>query len=444
VQADLLSDSDLVRDAQRRAERLGRPVLVSVTRPIGAFDALLEFERDQSDERLIWQAPGGESMLGLGAAHVIDVHGSDRFADARRAWSVLLADAAIDDPARVQWTGPLALGGFNFDPLRPRTALWSGFPDGRLVVPERLYVQRDGRAWLTTNCVVGATAPRLAAEHRPVAAEPDLDAHEWRALVESVTRGIRDGHLGIDKVVLARSTTVQVEAAFDTAAVLRRLVNAYPTCTIFGVVHGQSSFVGATPERLVALHDGVAVTAALAGSTRRGATPEHDHALGEALLRDPKERAEHAYVVSALRAGLSEVSSRLVADAEPRLRRLANVQHLWTPIRANVASATSILDLLQRLHPTPAMGGFPTQPALHLIRERERLDRGWYASPIGWVNRDGEGEFVVGIRSALLCDRTATLFAGCGIVADSEPGAEFAELGWKLRPMLAALGIPER
>jgi salicylate biosynthesis isochorismate synthase len=188
----------------------------------------------------------------------------------------------------------------------------------------------------------------------------------------------------------------------------------------------------------------VAVTAALAGSTPRGATPDEDARLGQALLDDPKERAEHDYVVQAIREGLIDVSSRLVADAEPRLRRLANVQHLWTPVRAEVGRDTSVLDIVARLHPTPAVGGFPRPAAMTLIREREQLDRGWYAGPIGWLNRAGEGEFVVGLRSALLRERTATLFAGCGIVAGSEPAAEFAELGWKLRPMLAALGVDER
>jgi isochorismate synthase len=385
--------ADLARDS--RPEKDAPPVLVSVTRPIAPFDPRLEFERATASERLFW------------------------------------------------WTGPLALGGFSFDPLRPPTAVWSGFPDARLVVPQRTYVQRDGRAWLTTNRVVGADPLPHGADEPRSTAEPGLAADEWQALVESTARGIRARQLGVEKVVLARSSTFEVETAFDPGQAVRRLADAYPTCTTFGMVHGNSSFVGATPERLVALHDGAAVTAALAGSTRRGATPDEDRALGEALLRDPKERAEHAYVVEALRSGLSDVSCRLVADAEPRLRRLANVQHLWTPVRASVAPSTSILDLIERLHPTPAMGGFPTPPALQLIRERERLDRGWYAAPIGWLNRAGEGEFVVGIRSALLREHTATLFAGCGIVADSEPAAEFAELGWKLRPMLAALGIVE-
>jgi salicylate biosynthesis isochorismate synthase len=441
VQADVLRDTSLVRKATRRVDELGRPVLVSVSQELTPHDLLLEFERDHSSERLVWLGPGGESMLGLGAAHVIEVHGPDRFAQARRAWARLIADAVIEDVAGI---GPMALGGFSFDPRRARTSLWNGFADGRLVIPQRLMLQRGGRAWLTTNGVIGsapAAVPRL--EHW-TDTEAELDPDAWQALVADVAGGIKNGQLGIDKVVLARRATTHSNSEFKSADVLRRLASAYPTCTVFGVAHGDATFVGATPERLVALHGGVAVTAALAGSTGRGATPEDDRALGESLLRDTKERAEHEFVVRALRAGLSDVSTRIVADAEPRLKQLPNLQHLWTPMRAEVPSSTSILDLVERLHPTPAMGGFPTQPALDLIRTRERLDRGWYAGPIGWLNAAGEGEFVVGIRSALLRGREASLFAGCGIVADSEPAAEYAELGWKLRPMLAALGVEDR
>jgi isochorismate synthase len=439
VQPDVRRDSTMLREAATRAERLGRPVLASVSRPAAPQDVLFELEHDRSTDRLAWLAPGGERILGLGAAHVIEVHGPTRFADAAGAWSQLVSDAIIDAPHGA--AGPIALGGFSFDPLRTCTSLWSGFPDGRLVVPERLFVQRGERAWLTTSAVVGAPSSSIVPD--AAEAETDLDADAWQALVASVAAGIRTGGLGVDKVVLARTSRFRADRELDTAHVLRRLASAYPTCTVFGICHVDAAFVGATPERLVALHNGVAVTAALAGSTGRGSNPDEDRALGEALLHNAKERAEHDFVVRAMRAGLSEMSNRVVADVEPRLKQLPNLQHLWTPMRADVPPSTSILDLVERLHPTPAMGGFPTQPALDVIRERERLDRGWYAGPVGWLNAAGEGEFVVGIRSALLRGRDATLFAGCGIVADSEPAAEYAELGWKLRPMLAALGIGE-
>jgi isochorismate synthase len=373
----------------------------------------------------------------LGAAHVISTDATDRFTAAGKAWAELLEDAEIDDPEGLLWTGPLLLGGFRFDPRRPSTALWAGFDTDRLVLPERLYVLNGRSAWQTTNRVVGGLdAAKPAAVALPKAAR-GLTPHAWQALVGTVARGIRRRELGLDKVVLARTETVH--GAFDIQTIARRLASAYPTCTIFALGHADATFVGATPERLVGVCAGLATTMALAGSIGRGSTDAQDQALGQALLNDPKERSEHSFVVNALREGLAEVSSRVIADAEPRLRKLPNLQHLLTPVHGRLGEGRTILDVVERLHPTPAVGGSPREPALTLIREREQLDRGSYAGPIGWLNRAGEGEFVVGLRSALLRGQDATLFAGCGIVADSDPRAELAESNWKLQPMLAAL-----
>jgi isochorismate synthase len=261
----------------------------------------------------------------------------------------------------------------------------------------------------------------------------------WRALVAAMARGIRHGQLGVEKVVLARAE--RVSASVDPATALARLAHEYPSCTIFAIGHGDGVFLGATPERLVQLRGGVAATMALAGSVGRGADPAADADLAARLLASPKDRAEHAIVVRAQRSALTEVCTSVVADAEPHVRKLSNVQHLLTPIRGQLRPDRGIFDLLERLHPTPAVGGFPRQRALELIRQHEQLDRGWYAGPIGWVNRAGEGEFVVAIRSALLRGKSATLFAGCGIVGDSDLTGEYAESKWKLRPMLAALGV---
>jgi isochorismate synthase len=381
-------------------------------------------------------------MVGLGAAHVVTIdNASDRFAAASRAWSELLEDAVVDDSAGLLWTGPLLLGGFRFDPLQPRTELWSGFGGDRLVLPAQLFVVRRGAAWLTTNRLIGAHPQLTRAERDLAPARTGLPAHEWQALVGAVAHGIRAHDLGVDKVVLARTRTIEREAAFEPTDALRSLAAAYPTCTVFGIAHAEACFVGATPERLVGVTAGLATTMALAGSIGRGQTALEDQALGQALLSDAKERSEHEFVVNALRAGLDQVSTRVIADAEPRLRKLANVQHLLTPVHGQLAPGRGILDVVERLHPTPAVGGVPSERALALIRARENLDRGWYAGPIGWVNRAGEGEFVVGIRSALLRGAEATLFSGCGIVADSNPSAELTESTWKLRPMLSALGI---
>ena len=241
--------------------------------------------------------------------------------------------------------------------------------------------------------------------------------------------------------MLARSVRVSGHEAFDIPATLLRLRKSYPGAHIFAIQRGDRYFVGATPERLVCGVDGQIQTMALAGSARRGATQEEDERLGrEELLNNPKNQAEHAVVVTTIRNALARLCSRVwVADA-PHLLKLKNIQHLETPIIGDLLPGHSILEAIEDLHPTPAVGGYPRLPALAAIRSMERLDRGWYASPIGWIGMSGNGEFAVALRSALVDEANATLFAGCGIVADSNPESEYQESCLKLQVMLRGLG----
>ena len=209
---------------------------------------------------------------------------------------------------------------------------------------------------------------------------------------------------------------------------------------MFAVARGDECFLGASPERLVRLrHSNVRATC-LAGSIARGATPEQDRQLGEDLLASDKDRAEHAFVVRAICDELVELCDGRISTGPLSLMKLRNIQHLFTPIVGRVESGRNILDLVERLHPTPAMGGTPREPALEMIRRYEGMDRGWYAAPVGWMDARGEGEFAVAIRSALLRGSAAALFAGCGIVVGSDPEREYAESCLKLRPMLSVLG----
>jgi len=413
---------------QRSQRLVSSPHAVPLADPIETFAAAAH-----AHTRTLWLQPAtGEAMVGIGAAAEL----SGYLQHVASAWRQLIGEARVDSADGI---GPRLLGGFCFDPFAPASVLWEGFDTGRMVLPERMLTVRRGQAWLTANEVaMPSVAPRELHSPPP---RMGLAPAAWQALVARVARGIGSGRLGATKVVLARTHQVRLRKTLD--AILRKLAADYPACTIFAMATGDACFLGATPERLVALHDGTATTMALAGSGPRGATPEQDCVLGQRLLADPKERTEHAVVVDAVREGLAEVSTRVVADVEPRLHKLANVQHLVTPIRAQVQPGRGVLDLVERLHPTPAVGGYPRQRALEVIREAEGLDRGWYAAPLGWVDAQGQGEFVVGLRSALLRGDVATLFAGCGIVADSDPATELAEAGWKLRPMLSALGVQE-
>jgi isochorismate synthase len=424
--------------------------------PIGLF-----VRASGEASRALWLRPSSnQALVSLGSAWSFAGGGAERFALAADAWRQLVADALVEGASPA--AGPRLLGGFSFDvdlrsgpgygsdaaPAIDDASLWAGFPSGQLTLPERLFTFTADEAWLTTNRVADPRQ-QLASTHRqsdaavqlprdPAEPHLGLEPVAWQGLVGAVAGRIRE-HPRLRKVVLARACQAQPTRTLEDA--LRTLAADYPSCAIFAFAHGDACFLGATPERLIALNDGVATTMALAGSAPRGATPQEDHALAERLRTDPKELGEHAVVVAEVRDGLAQVCTRVMLDAQPCIEKLSNVQHLFTSIRAEVRPGHTILDLVERLHPTPAVGGFPRVDALDVIRRDEGLDRGWYAGPIGWVDAEGNGEFVVGLRSALVRGSTATLFAGCGIVADSQPATEYAEWGWKLRPMLNALGV---
>lgn len=458
-------------EAAARARQVGQPVIASHSQPAPAWwhaDPVAFFARGavSHDYRAYWERPAqGTAFAGLGAARVIRCDGPDRFAAAATAVRADLAMAAYDEselPARPA-SALVYLGGFAFDPDRARASDWAGYPDGLLVLPRLLLVVRDEAATLTVNALIApgsdgvveaaaalrdlaALTAAPAAGHNSwrqpagVVEASDLpSAEDWQASVRVTAADVRAGQF--EKVVLARTLQVRADTPFDQASALRALRTAYPSAYIFAVAVRNHCFLGATPELLVQLRGRDVATTCLAGSTARGATPGEDERLARVLLESTKNRVEHQIVVRYIQEALAPLCDELQANAAaPRLMRVRNVQHLYTPVRGRLNADRSILDLIARLHPTPAVGGFPRDAALAAIRAREPFDRGWYAGPVGWLDRDG-GEFAVGIRSALLADDRATLYAGGGIVASSDPAAEYAETDWKFKPMLAALGV---
>ena len=447
----------------QQAQRSGRTTLVSMVLRAPQCDPLDFFARGVSlaDERFFWSNPGAEyAIAGVDTAWTLTLAGSGRFTDAAAAWHDLCAEALIDDPFAVAGSGPLLMGGFSFDPQRPAQPLWQGYPDGLLVLPRYLLTSADGAAWLTINTVFEPdSAPALAADivariyelfdGDPLSAslspaggirhgEDVMPAEQWKAIVRQVEQNMQRGDLG--KVVLARQYRVEGRTVFDPALVVDRLRADYADCFAFAVARGDRCFLGASPERLVRLRDGAVRATCLAGSIARGTSAEQDQHLGAELMSSAKDRAEHEFVVHAICAALADICADQMTAGPLALMKLRNVQHLFTPIVGRVAVGCDILDLVARLHPTPAMGGVPREPALEIIRRFEGMDRGWYAAPVGWMDSRGEGEFAVAIRSALLQGAEATLFAGCGIVVGSDPDREYAESRLKLRPVLAALG----
>jgi isochorismate synthase len=454
--------------AQARAQR--GPVLVSLTERIPWQNAVAFFEqgRELAAERVFWEQPSaGWALAGVGAAQTFTATGPDRFARVDAAWRDLLAGARLTGADPAAGAGPVLLGGFGFDPARPATALWHGFPEALLVLPRFLLRSTATESWLTTSVLLwpdsdpAAEAGTLAHERTwllstepgvpsagydaesiriPPSALPTRDARPveaWAATVAAAAADVRAGDLA--KVVLAREVIVEGPQPFAAGPALRYLRGAYPNCYVFAVARGDRCFLGASPERLVRAAGGQVQVTCLAGSTARGATPDEDERLGTGLLASAKNRHEHAVVAAMLQEALAEQCLDVVMPAAPQLLKLANVQHLYTPVTARLAAGGRLLDLVARLHPTPAVGGTPRPAALAWIRAHEGLDRGWYAAPVGWLDAQGDGEFVVALRSGLIDGATAHLFAGCGIMGDSDPAAEVAESRLKLRPMLAAL-----
>ncbi len=462
---DLLDEPSLralLLSGYERARARGQPVLVSRVIPLPPTDPLAFYARAAvaSRIRLFWSSPHGEqALVGVGQAWALAVGGPRRFTRAAAVWQARVDGAVVEGPTDAPATGPLLLGGFAFDPRRPSTGAWAGFPDGLLTLPRFLLTATPGAAWLTLNAVMRPDRPieveaRALRRLRAVLAAPDaaprapdppgpltlLDccpSTEWMAIVRSAVDRIRRGEF--EKVVLALSRRVRAAAPFRPARILARLRADYPSCYLFAFGRADRCFLGASPEQLVRLAGGIVHTVCLAGSIGRGATPEEDVRLGESLLASPKNRAEHAIVVRGIRSLLTAAGVTLDPPGPPALLKLPTIQHLLTPIAGRLDAPRSILELVEFLHPTPSVGGQPRAMALRFIRDYEGLDRGWYAGPVGWLDARGEGEFAVAIRSALLHGREATLFAGCGIVADSDAELEYAEVGLKLRPLLAAL-----
>jgi isochorismate synthase len=406
----------------------------------------------------LWLQPRrGFSLLGIGEAWAArPAAGPHRFSAASAAWSALLAGSLIESRDAPRGAGPLLLGGFSFDDAPATSALWQGFEPACLVLPSLLLTSSADGAWLTLSWRVGVSPdPASVAQAwealaqaagefeaapagslRVVGHRPEPAA--WRDSVSRLAGAVGRGRL--DKAVLARRVDVVASSPIDVSTVLGRLATSAPESTLFAVLRGGRCFMGATPEQLVSLRGRELRTVAMAGSTRRAADTAADDVLADELLNSDKDREEHAVVVAMLREALAPVVDRLDVAARPAVIRLRHVQHLVTPISGRLRDDADVLTLVERLHPTPAVGGTPRQLALELIAEEEQLERGWYAAPLGWMDRHGDGEFVVALRSGVVHGREASLFAGCGIVADSDPEREWDESSAKLQALGSALG----
>jgi isochorismate synthase len=482
--------------AGRTGERSFAAVTVPISAEIDVAAAVLGSRR-ADDRWFCMEQPDrdGYAVCGLGVAAGVEADGSGRFravAEACRAYAGrTFADDPGEDPARPSGAGPVFLGGFAFAHEGGRAPEWGTLAPAQLILPEISFARGRGEARMTVTVAVdppdaptagrsragdargaaGSTrASRLDPAHDAVAIAAELlerarervdslwpapmplfdpdparrptvagaapAAHYEEAVQRAVER-IRSGAL--EKVVLAREVRVHAPGSIDPAPILDALRGAFPGCYCFCVGTPELAFVGASPELLVRRDGERAQTVALAGTTRRSADPAVDDHLGEQLLRSDKDRGEQRIVTERIERALDPVSLWVAAADEPVLVKVQNVQHLATPIRAQLADPIPVLELAGRLHPTPAVGGEPNSVAQPLIPALEGLDRGWYAGAIGWTDLAEDGELCVALRCALIRDDLARLYAGCGIVADSEPAAELAETEVKLQALLPLL-----
>jgi menaquinone-specific isochorismate synthase len=378
---------------------------------------------------LAW-VQGGEGLVGWGESARLELSGPGRFAEAQAWWDALVARSVVHDEVGLPGSGLVAFGSFAFDPASGSSVL---------VVPEVVLGHRDGTWWRTTIGAGPAVDTAPSAPRAPssvVFSDGDVTGAQWMTSVEQAVARIVDGDLG--KVVLARSLDARADEPVDLRWPLRRLAEDYPGCWAFAV----DGLLGATPEMLVRLEGGVATSRVLAGTLRRTGDPNEDSRRGAALGRSIKDVEEHGYGVRSVVDSLALHCTDVEVPGAPYVLELRNVMHLATDVRGVVSDGATSLQLVASLHPSAAVCGSPTEVALELIREIEGLDRGRYAGPVGWVDAAGDGEWGIALRCAEVDpqdSRRLRLFAGCGIVAGSQPLHELAESNAKLVPMRDAL-----
>jgi isochorismate synthase len=466
--------------AVRRARRSGEGTLATISLQLPADvdpSAVACASRRPGERWFAFEQPdsGRFALAGLGEAVSLEAAGEGRFASVAERWRALSAAAVSDPRDDLDGGGPVAVGGFAFAPRGGSSPHWEGFQPASLTVPEVVITRTEGNGERTGGAgPVGGANPvvrlTLAALASPDDVSEDLLARVHRRLGEldapglplldpapagrfvlssamppehyeaAVARAVELIGVGeIEKIVLAREVQVHAPREYDPAAVFGVLREQFPSCFVFCIGRDDATLVAASPELLVRREGQRVSTLALAGSTRRSADPAVDDHLGEQLLRDESYREEHAIVARRIERMLRPHAVWVAAAPEPTLVKIANIQHLATPIRAQLARPMEALELAGLMHPTPAVGGEPLHRAEPLIPALEGLDRGWYAGPVGWTDTTGDGEFCVALRCALLRGAVARCYAGNGIVRDSDPARELAETEVKLAALLPLL-----
>jgi menaquinone-specific isochorismate synthase len=415
------------------------PRLLVETREVDPVEELLPFA---SPSHPVAWLRRGDGMVGAGG-EVLGLHGDIPFVTER--WAQVADAALIDDAVDVPGSGLVAFGSLTFDPRSKRR--------GGLTVPSRIVGRRGGRSWVTTirlDIAGGAAVETPAAAPTPFGPHwtgtigPGAQSAEgYMASVRAALDAIAAGDVG--KVVLARDLRGSAPVGSDLRRLARALSSGYPDTWTFAV----DGLIGASPETLVTVHDGVVTARVLAGTTPRGADADADVAASAALATSVKDLDEHEYAVRSVLAALEPHTRALAASESPFTLKLPNVWHLATDVEGDLDGTSSALDLVGALHPTAAVAGTPTAAAVELIRRLEPFDRGRYAGPVGWIDARGDGEWAIALRCAQFDtdvippdgtdDIPVTAYAGAGIVTGSDPESELVETRVKFRPIVEAL-----
>lgn len=410
-------------------------------------------------ERFYWSNQENSLIL-TGIGSLVPFHHSteEQYSAIEKEWK-RFRDEVYVEQENCFGTGPLALGGFSFFDTYKSEQDWKEFGTAHFFVPNLMLTVTKEGTYVTTNYEItedtdldellvkykeydeylenfGMKQPSFTQSE--CISQNEFETDEWVKNVKYVIDKMKNSNL--EKVVLNRTLNATFSSEIDSSKVIYELEVTRNVNFIISYQLNDSVFISATPERLISKKEQIITSMCLAGSAAKGKSVEENKEAANWLLNSQKNKGEHEFVVNYIRGTLRLFCEDLSIPTSPRIMATKSLLHLYTPVEGKVLNHITLFKLIQSLHPTPALGGFPTDEACKLIRDLEPIDRGWYGAPIGWFDLNGNGDFAVGIRSALIKKQKARLYAGCGVVEDSKPEEEFFETGVKFIPMLNALG----
>lgn len=448
-----------LKDAIAQTRHNSSHILVSAVMKIERIDPLAFYaygEKEYKGSRFFWREPTDNLIIAsFGYAYKFFRDNDMQIDDIEQEWKQLLHNARFFGE-QIEGTGPILVGGQVFDPLKPKTSLWNHYADLHYYIPMFVLTIHKDECYLTINIVIDAHTPDdqidriietfyqiqeckngILSQKSTIIDQTELYVPEWMSAVQQAISAIKRDLF--HKVVLARELRVHIQNV-HLPSIMHHLLQHAKSSYIFSLESQEDCFIGASPERLLRKKGTTLYTTCLAGSIPRLQDDREDEYRANQLLQDPKNRQEHQYVVDMIRSVLEPVCVTLNVPKTPIVMKLPHLYHLYTPIQGVVNQKVSLMQMISMLHPTPALGGLPKKEAVTFIREHEPMDRGLFGAPLGWIDSHGNGEFLVAIRSALLQKDKASIFAGCGIVAESIPEMEYEETKVKMQPMLIALG----